>query len=431
MTRKYIIEAAKSIESIRAEYAVLHMEQNKAYRYACLKNEDPALLDIFKKRYQEYRKNWREIPERAFKNKTPVIETPPQCVDIELASVCDLACPFCYRQHTVTPDGLLAKDLFFRIIDQCAEMKVPSIKLNWRGESLLHPDLPVCIDYAKQKGILEVLLNTNAVTLTEEKAKAIIEAGLDVIIYSFDGGTKETYERMRPGRFKPNHFGKVYDHIRQFKEIRDAMKSPFPRIKIQMILTKETIQEKEKFASLLGSCVDDLAFKAYSERGGEFSEIPDKHQEKLKQYFGESTKQAKFWLDKDDRLFVSAGRLPCEQIYQRLMITYDGLVCMCCYDWGNRAPLGYIDERAIHDSQRAYEEAKRRIDQKNKGYESMTGATMPKRFYEPTKKIQSLKEIWSGESLTQIREMHLSDRMDKIELCRSCEFKDTYLWKEI
>ena len=30
----------------------------------------------------------------------------------------------------------------------------------------------------------------------------IINSGLDLMIYSFDGGTKKSYEKMRPGRFK-------------------------------------------------------------------------------------------------------------------------------------------------------------------------------------------------------------------------------------
>ena len=30
------------------------------------------------------------------------------------------------------------------------------------------------------------------------------------MIYSFDGGTKNTYEKMRPGRFEKNNFDDIY-----------------------------------------------------------------------------------------------------------------------------------------------------------------------------------------------------------------------------
>ena len=31
------------------------------------------------------------------------------------------------------------KKLFCDLVDEISEMKIPSIKLNWRGEPLLHP----------------------------------------------------------------------------------------------------------------------------------------------------------------------------------------------------------------------------------------------------------------------------------------------------
>ena len=43
-------------------------------------------------------------------------------------------------------------------------------------------------------------------------SKDLIDAGLDYMIYSFDGGSKETYEKMRPDVSK-NSFDKVYNNI--------------------------------------------------------------------------------------------------------------------------------------------------------------------------------------------------------------------------
>ena len=82
-----------------------------------------------------------------------------------------------------------------------------------------------------KKGILETIINTNATNLTEKNSKKLIEAGLDLIIYSFDGGSKKTYEKMRPGRFKENSFDKVYSNIKNFKKIKDELKSKLPYTK--------------------------------------------------------------------------------------------------------------------------------------------------------------------------------------------------------
>ena len=67
----------------------------------------------------------------------------------------------------------------YDLIDQAAKLKIPSIKFNWRGEPLLHPKLPEFINYAKEKGILETIINTNATQLKEGLAEELIKSGLD------------------------------------------------------------------------------------------------------------------------------------------------------------------------------------------------------------------------------------------------------------
>ncbi len=42
----------------------------------------------------------------------------PLCLDIETASICDLACPFCFREYTATPDKIIDEDVCYDLIDQ-------------------------------------------------------------------------------------------------------------------------------------------------------------------------------------------------------------------------------------------------------------------------------------------------------------------------
>ena len=51
----------------------------------------------------------------------------------------------------------------------------------------------------------------------------------------------------------------------------------------------------------------------------------------------------------DDEIFISKGRKPCPQLFQRLMITYDGRVGMCCHDWGAQHCIGYLDSKAFNE----------------------------------------------------------------------------------
>ena len=87
------------------------------------------------------------------------------------------------------------KDIFKKNIEHLPY----SIKLNWRGEPLLHPKIADMVAFAKDIGVHEVQLNTNGLLLTKELAIDLAEAGLDRIIISMDGFTKETYEKIRRG----------------------------------------------------------------------------------------------------------------------------------------------------------------------------------------------------------------------------------------
>ena len=89
----------------------------------------------------------------------------------------------------------------------------------------------------------------------------IINSGLDLMIYSFDGGTKKSYEKMRPGRFKKNNFDEIYNNILNFSNLKKKMKSVFPRTKIQMVLTDDTFKEQEEYFSLFKDIVDDVSVK--------------------------------------------------------------------------------------------------------------------------------------------------------------------------
>ncbi len=440
--RKYAIQGRKDGEAGRVAHAIASMPANKAYRYAVERaggDQDGAILADFIERFQNYRAGWRGYPREAIEGRLHerYFETtghPPLCVDIETAAVCDLACPFCYRQFIVTPDKLIAEDLYYRLVDQCAELGVSSLKLNWRGEPLLHPKLPQFIDYAKRAGILETIINTDAVTLTEEKSRALIDAGLDFIIYSFDGGTKETYEKMRVGRFAENHFEDVYQNIRRFARVRAETGSPWPVTKIQMILTAETYDEQDAFFDLFSDCVDDVSVKAYTERGGALHALDPSTRARIATFLAAKAMpetDVANWRDLNGNVFVAVGRLPCEQPYQRLMVTYDGTVSMCCYDWGSEYPIGYVGPDAFTQARADHEAVHEKIKKGAKGFLPMANAQMPKRYIDPPHRVQTLKEIWDGTILNDVRRTHVEGQVDDIPVCRVCPFKETYAWEQV
>ena len=219
------------------------------------------------------------------------------------------------------------------------------------------------------------------------------------------------------------------------------MKSEFPRTKIQMVLTDDTFHEQDKYFSLFSDIVDDVSVKQYTERGGKINDIGQKYlraacsNENLE---GKNENQSKlnidtsseFMKDSDGNIFVSKGRLPCEQPYQRLLITYDGRVSMCCYDWGSMHPVGYVDKLAIEIGEKEHAKVKKKAELKVKGFELMN-LEMPKNFNDPEKNVKTIKEIWYGNEIDNVRSKHSKNLLEDVPICKGCPFKETYNWEKI
>ena len=422
----------------RVKYFLENMEHNKSYKHKIKQDPDnkEKILQEMKYNYQKYRKNWIGIFNH-YKKKDNFDEYlknihDPLSVDIETASVCDLACPHCSREYIITPDKIMKLDLYKKIIQEISKKNVPSIKLNWRGEPLLNPKIHELIDYAKKNGILEVSINTNAVSLDKKKSRQLIEAGLDVIIFSFDGGSKETYEKLRPARFKKNKFETVYNNIKTFYETKKEMNAKFPVTKIQMIMTEDSRNEVDNFFDLFNDIVEDVTVTQYNERGGNISDLTKTQKDKLKQYLNNNNlpDDTPYLIDFEGNLFISKKRKPCEQLFQRLMITYDGRVGMCCHDWGAQHGIGFIDEKAF-DNSSVVKDLENKIMNKKKGFELLSNAVKPKSFNEPVNKVESLEQIWQGKELNKVRNQHYKGNVDSVKVCKECTFKDTYTWEKI
>ena len=113
-----------------------------------------------------------------------------------------------------------------------------------------------------------------------------------------------------------------------------------------------------------------------------------------------------------------------------MLVTYDGRTSMCCYDWGSMHPVGYVDKKAIEIGDTEYQEVKDKSVAKIKGFELMN-LEMPKKFNTPKNTVETLGEILNGSEIDFIRENHVKNNLNKVEICKACPFKETYKWKKI
>jgi len=261
-------------------------------------------------RYAEYRKNWFEFPQKK------ILSDFPLHLDVEATNACNLRCIMCTRNFMTEKIGNIKWNLFKKVIDEASSYQLPSLKLNFRGEPLLHPDLPKMVKYAKEKGILEVQFNTNGLVLSEQKSEELIKAGLDKIIFSVDGATKETYEKIRTG----SNFDTVVNNIKRLVDLRDRNGLKKPLVRVQMVKMEENKHEVEQFIKMWINVVNRVAITI--------------RREPYIKGVGFTKKLAHF---------------PCHQIWQRMVVWWTGETFMCCGDWHGEYPLGDANRNSLHD----------------------------------------------------------------------------------
>tara|TARA_Y100000310_G_scaffold321163_1_gene378458 strand:+ start:213 stop:1184 length:972 start_codon:yes stop_codon:yes gene_type:complete len=242
----------------------------------------------------------------------------PSVIWIEPTASCNLKCVMCPHEGEGLKRkmGMMSMDLYKKIIDEVKEWK-PVIKLFHSGESLIHPKLGEMIRYAKEAGCF-TMLNTNATLLTEDKTNMILNSNLDYISFSFDGATKEVYEKIRIGA----DFDKTLNNILKFLELKGQRKRPF--VNIEMIKMQDTEASIEAFKSKFKDlAVDNIGIKKLTNFGSQV------HVEEEK-----------------DRVMTD---LSCLHPWSFANILDDGSVVPCCRDSHAKHVLGNVKDDSLLD----------------------------------------------------------------------------------
>ncbi|MBI3813892.1 MAG: radical SAM protein, partial [Nitrospinae bacterium] len=121
----------------------------------------------------------------------------PLKVTIEITNACNSDCIMCPRQSMTRSVGNMDFELYKKIIADCGRIGVKIIQPFNFGEPLLHKRLGDFIRYAKENTKSRVQISTNGSILDDEKAREILDSGLDRINIDIDGFTRDTYKKVR------------------------------------------------------------------------------------------------------------------------------------------------------------------------------------------------------------------------------------------
>ena len=160
----------------------------------------------------------------------------PSHVQIETVNrFCDARCPMCtikfvpdFKKDTkdnfsnngmARPAEIMSLETFKAITIKFKPYleRIRFLSLHGCGEPLLDKNLSEKIKYAKDIGFKEVGFTSNCNALTEKTAKRLLEAGLNCIIPSIDGLTKEVHETIRPR----TDYERIVKNVRYFIKLRD------------------------------------------------------------------------------------------------------------------------------------------------------------------------------------------------------------------
>jgi len=226
---------------------------------------------------------------------------------IEPTNTCNLRCTFCFVTEGMTREGgFMDLDLFKKIIDDCPDLEHLCMH-NW-GEPLLHKDIFKMIEYAKNKGVNYVVMNTNGTLLTDKMIDQIVDSKLDIIRFSIDGSA-ETFKRVRGVELK-----KIEQNINKLKNVKEIRR---PELKMGVVFTieEDTEGDVEDYITHWEQIVDHVRLQPKL--------ITSPRTEVCPEPFGKD--------------------------YGKLVVLWDGRVIPCCVDYNANLTVGSVQNDTIQN----------------------------------------------------------------------------------
>jgi radical SAM protein with 4Fe4S-binding SPASM domain len=216
--------------------------------------------------------------------KFPSLVPYPREIEVEVTTKCHLRCIICERTYWKEKPRDLSFEEFKYIIDQFPRLKW--INVTGEGSAFLNKDYPKMLAYLKSKGIFVKLVESFS-NLKKWQMEEMIRLGVNRVVVSMDGATKETYEKIKAGA----SFDEVIRELKLFHELKKKIKSPLPQVSFRFIVTKLNAGEIPAFIELIAS----LGISHNIQFAGllDFKEIKDLSFHDTRELMEEAEKKAK------------------------------------------------------------------------------------------------------------------------------------------
>lgn len=301
----------------------------------------------------------------------------PSYVRAIVGNTCNLKCIMCpYHSknlkstHTTdffTGNKAMSWEMMEKLAIECGEQGIP-ILIGSVEEPLLHPKIIDFVKLCRQQGVPRVHMTTNGQLLDENRAIALLKAGLTSIDISIDAAEADTYLRVRGA-----NLNRVETNVMNFLRQRDRLRISC-EVRTSFVRNRDvTIEEEQKFRERWLALADNvfvLNLAEYKETNMRLSNINEALQDSLKHYIQKAQ-----------------GRWACLFPFTEMAVLPDGRIYYCIESLFR---LGFDkDITSLGDYNQ-----------------------------------QTLQDIWSGNLFNQLRRDLILNQLNNRPACKNCD-----MWK--
>jgi len=218
------------------------------------------LGNILGEKFIRYREKWDAA------NRFEIVTEYPLFIHLDINQKCNLRCVHClksypeYFKEYYSSQKPLSWAGYQRVVLESEEYSCPSITLCGINEPLLMPDFEEYIKYAHKHGFIDSMINTNAVLLTKERSKRILDCGLTRLRFSLDAASSETYTKIRG----ENYYDQAIKNIEGFLELKKTGGYTLPITGANFCKLSLNEHEVDKFVGFWADKVDMTTIQTFA-----------------------------------------------------------------------------------------------------------------------------------------------------------------------
>lgn len=317
----------------------------------------------------ELKENYRPLVSTDYKPLHTLLPlSSPLRLGIGLTTRCNFRCEFCYLYSADKARIPPQIDMPLALVEKCAEnlcefeQPISVADLSQNGEPLLYRDLATAIRLFKSTNkVKSIRIITNGSLLSPQKAEELLDAGLDQVMVSINGMSDKQYRKVVN---VPVKFDTIYKNIEHLYAIKGNC-----HIHAKIIGNYFSAEEQQKFLDVFSPIVDSIHIdQAVNQWIG--LQLPSPP-------YGRNEGVNRF--NKEFEPVDDKSNLPmCNAPFYFLRIHPSGIASVCLGDWEAAMSLGDINN-------------------------------------------MSLKEVWNGKRLSQLRNAQLSG-YDIPRQCTECHY---------